>query len=120
MDTPFQTAIRLLDALDEMLNQETALIRTMDFVEAVQVRERSGPLVERLCFLADDPTVRQMAPCVQLLLEKWGQNHHFLDEQLHRMQIELNRVSEVRNRLRKVLSAYCRFLLAEFWLNTAA
>lgn len=115
-----QTASRLLGALEEMLIEETTLIRTMDFVEAVVVRERSGPLVEKLCCLASDPAVQQLRPRVQLLLNRWSQNHHFLDEQLHRLQIELSRVSDARSRLKRVLPAYLSSTVAESRLNTAA
>lgn len=121
METPFQTANRLLAALDALVMEETTLIRTMDFVEAVDVRERTGPLVEKLCALAAYPEVAVLRPRVATLLDRWGQNHHFLDTQLKRLQGELNRVTEARGRLRRVVPAYLGMgLPVESRLNTAA
>jgi hypothetical protein len=121
METPFQTATRMLTALEELVMEETTLIRGMDFIEAVDVRERSGPLVEKLCALAAYPEVAVMRPRVAALLELWGQNHHFLDMQLTRLQGELNRVTEARGRLRHVVPAYLgQTTASESRLNTAA
>ncbi|MDQ5978498.1 MAG: hypothetical protein QG602_1472 [Verrucomicrobiota bacterium] len=121
METPFQTATRLLTALDELVREEITLIRTMDFVEAVGIRERTGPLVEKLCSLAEDPAVAALQPRVRVLLDRWSQNHHFLETQLVRLQAELGRVNEARGRLRRVVPAYLRpGFAAESRLNTAA
>ena len=120
METSRETAQRLLTALEELVMQETLLIRTMDFVEAVEVRERSAPLVEKLCLLAADPAVRQLQPRVTGLLDRCSQNHHFLETQLQRLQGELDRVSSARGRLRKVAPAYRGGTFAESRLNTAA
>jgi len=120
MATPLETAQRLLTALEELVMQETVLIRTMDFVEAVEVRERAAPLVVRLCALAEDPIVTALRPRVTGLLDRYSQNHHFIDTQLQRLQVELDRVNAARSRLRKVAPAYRRGALAESHLNTAA
>ena len=120
METPSETARRLLSALDELVMQETMLIRTMDFVEAVEVRERATPLVARLCTLAEDPTVQQLRPRVTALLDRCSQNFHFLDTQLQRLQGELDRISAARGRLRKVAPAYRGGAPAQSRLNTAA
>jgi hypothetical protein len=120
METPLQAAQRLLTALDELVMQETMLIRTMDFVEAVEVRERATPLVARLCTLAEDPAVQELRPRATALLNRCSQNYHFLDIQLQRLQGELDRISSARGRLRKVAPAYRGGVLAESRLNTAA
>ncbi len=121
METPGQTATRLLTALEELVMEETTLIRTMDFIEAVEVRERSSPLVEKLCALAVDREVAALRPRVSALLARWSQNHHFLDTQLVRLQGELNRVTEARLRLRRVVPAYVgATAVPESRLNTAA
>jgi len=121
METPLQTATRLLVALEDLAGQETLLIRTMDFVEAVTVQERSAPLVDKLCSLATDPDVMGLRPRVNGLLDRCEQNHHFLDTQLARLQGELARINEARGRLRRVAPAYGRTpALAQSRLNTAA
>jgi len=120
MESPLTTAQRLLTALEELVMQETVLIRTMDFVEAVEVRERAAPLVTRLCALAEDPAVQTLVPRVGDLLDRCSQNHHFLDTQLQRLQVELDRVGAARNRLRKLAPVYRGGTSAESRLNTAA
>jgi hypothetical protein len=120
METPFETAQRLLSALDELVMQETMLIRTMDFVEAVEVRERAAPLVIRLCGLAGDSDITALRPRVDALLDRCSQNYHFLDTQLQRLQSELDRVNTARGRLRKVAPAYRSEAPSESRLNTAA
>lgn len=122
METPFATATRLLGALEELVTRETILIRTMDFVEAVQVREQAQPLVEKLCALAQEPAVQTLRPRIEALLERGGQNYHFLDGQLARLQEELNRVGEARGRLRHLAPAYKtgRTSPGESRLNAAA
>jgi len=120
MESPLANARRLLTALEELVMQETLLIRTMDFVEAVEVRERAAPLVARLCTLAEDAAVLALLPRVNDLLDRCSQNHHFLDTQLQRLQVELDRVGAARNRLRKLAPAYRGGASAESRLNTAA
>jgi hypothetical protein len=121
METPLETATRLLAALEELVMQETLLIRTMEFVEAVEVQERAGPLVEKLCSLVVDPTVIQLRPRAAELLERCNQNYHFLDTQMIRLQGELDRVTEARNRLRRVAPVYrTAGAAAQSRLNTAA
>jgi hypothetical protein len=121
METSLQAANRLLIALEELVMQETMLIHSLDFVEAVSVRERTGPLVERLCMLAADATIARMRPRVALLLDRWSENHRFLDTQLSRVQDELSRMTEARGRLRRVVPAYLsQSVHYESRLNTAA
>jgi hypothetical protein len=121
METPLQTATRLLTALEDLVAQETLLIRTMEFVGAVELQERAAPLVQRLCGLAEHAGVQELRPRVAGLLERHGQNHHFLDAQLARLQQELERVSGARGRLRRVAPAYQRTQdPAASRLNTAA
>jgi len=120
MASLLETAQRLLTALEELVMQETLLIRTMDFVEAVEVRERAAPLVVKLCTLAEDSHVAALQPRVNGLLDRCSQNHHFLDTQLQRLQVELDRVNAARKRLRKVAPAYRAGTSGESRLNTAA
>lgn len=122
METPLQTATRLLGALEALSAEETALIRTMDFVEATAVRERAAPLVDRLCELSVDPSVQSLQPRVATLLERSAQNYHFLNAQLTRLNEELSRVTEARHRLRRVAPIYkvAPSRPTESRLNTAA
>lgn len=120
MEAPFQAAARLLGALEDLVSRETTLLRTMDFVEAVDLQERAAPLVEKLCALASDPVVAALRDRVTALLERRRQNYHFLDIQLSRLQSELRRVNDARGRLNRVGPAYTAGRPAESRLNTAA
>lgn len=124
MESPFDTAIRLLAALEELIAEEATLVRTMDFVEAVEVRERAEPLVEKLCALANEPAVAGLRPRLDALLERSGQNYHFLSTQLERLRTELARVNEASGRMRRLAPVYgttrTASPYAESRLNTAA
>ncbi len=123
MEMPFATATRLLTALEEFVSNETVLLRTEDFVAAVQVREQMAPVVEALCALAAHPEVLTLKPRVDTLLRYSAQNYGFLEEQLARQQEELTRVTEARGRLRHVAPAYRttrRATAGESRLNAAA
>jgi len=106
METPVQTAVRLLSALEDFASQEANLVRTMDFVEAVAVQERAFPLVRLLAELAEDPGVAALKPQVAALLARREQNRHFIDAHLERLQSELRRIDEARARLARLAPAY--------------
>ncbi|HVU15763.1 MAG TPA: hypothetical protein VHD32_02475 [Candidatus Didemnitutus sp.] len=106
METPVQTALRLLAALEEFAAQEGNLLRSLDIVEAVAIQERAAPLVQALGDLAKHPEVAALRPRVGELLARREQNRHFLDTQLERLQSELRRVDEARQRLAGLAPAY--------------
>ncbi|MFI5336188.1 MAG: hypothetical protein ACHQ5A_05370 [Opitutales bacterium] len=121
METPVQTALRLLDALEDLAAQETANLRNLDFVEAVQVLERSAPLVNRLAELAADPEVLALRPRIAALLDQRQQSASLLDAHLARVQSEMRRVDEARARLAKIAPVYGPGTLRiHSRLNTAA
>jgi hypothetical protein len=106
METPRQTALRLLTALEDLAGQESVMLHSLDFVEAVAIQERAGPLIEKLSSLAVDPEVAALRPRVASLIARREQNRHFLDAQLARLQSELRRIDEARARLARVAPVY--------------
>ena len=106
MEKPLQAATRMLTALEELTEQESVLLRTLDFVDAVSIQERAAPLVEQLSALAVYPEVAGLRPRVAGLIERRQQSRHFLDAQLGRLQAELRRIDEARSRLSRVAPAY--------------
>lgn len=121
METPLQTATRLLVALEDLTAQESVLLRTLDFVDAVAIQERAAPLVDQLAVLATNPEVTTLRAKVKALVERRLQSRHFLDAQLGRLQSELRRIDEARSRLSRVAPAYVTMPRAvESKLNTAA
>ena len=121
METPLQTAARLLAALEDLTAQESVLLRTLDFVDAVAVQERAAPLVDQLTALAIHPEVISLRAKVAKLVERRLQSRHFLDTELGRLQSELRRIDEARTRLSRVAPAYVTVpRTVESKLNTAA
>lgn len=122
MATAHQTAQRLLAALEDLAGQEAVLLRSLDLVEAVQISERAAPLVEKLCALATDPDLCDLRPRVEDLVSQRRRNAVLLDSHLARLQSELRRIDEARNRLARVAPVYNGGSLPvlESRLNTAA
>lgn len=121
METPFQTAMRLLAALEDLTARESVLLRTLDFVDAVAVQERAAPLVDQLSALAIHPDVAGLRDKVSRIVERRIQSRQFLDAELGRLQAELRRIDEARTRLSKVAPAYVTVeRVVESKLNTAA
>jgi len=121
METPFQNALRLLSALEDLAGQESVLLRSLDLVEAVQISERAAPLVEKLCELALDPAVATLKPRVEELVSRRRRNAVLLDNHLARLQSELRRIDEARTRLSRVAPVYFGGApTTESRLNTAA
>lgn len=123
MATAHKTAMRLLAALEDMAGQEAVLLRSLDLIEAVQISERAAPLVEKLCALAADPEVADLRPRVEDLVAQRRRNAVLLDAHLARLQSELRRIDEARNRLARVAPVYntgSSTITAESRLNTAA
>lgn len=121
METILERAARLLSSLEELAAQESVLLRTLDFVDAVAIQERAAPLVEQLALLAAHPEVLVLRPKVAKLIERRQQSRFFLDTQLGKLQSELKRIDEARTRLAKVVPAYAAMPRpVESKLNTAA
>lgn len=123
MSTPLQIAQRLLTALEDLASQESVLLRSLDLVEAVQISERAAPLVEQLCALiAESPEVAPLRGRVEELVAQRRRSAVLLDSHLARLQAELHRIDEARNRLARVAPVYSGGSPApiESRLNTAA
>lgn len=120
MESPLQTAQRLLSALEDLASQESILLRSLDLVEAVQISERAAPLVEKLCALAIDPSVAELRPRVEEIVSQRRRNAVLLDSHLERLQGELRRIDEARTRLSRVAPVYSSAAPTESRLNTAA
>lgn len=124
METPLATAKRLLVALEELVLDETILIRTRDFSGAVEIRVRANELIEKFCSLASEPSVEALRPRVHALIERCNQNQLFVEEQRAQLQGELDRVNEAHGRLRQFAPVYKGYPGprpgSESRLNTAA
>jgi hypothetical protein len=120
METPLKTAQRLLVALEDLVSQESVLLRSTNYLEAVTIQERAGPLVHELARLADQPGVAALKPRVDALMEIRMESWHYIDANLNRMQQELARIKEARVRLARIAPVYGANGIRRNRLNAAA
>lgn len=106
METPFATAHRLLAALEELVAEETILLRAGDFAEAAQIRARTSAIVEKLCALANAPQVDTLRPRLVTLLQHSQENADLLERELGNARLELEKCGHAQGRLRNVVPAY--------------
>lgn len=120
METPLQTATRLLKALEELVEQEAAAMREYDLASALGVTERAAPLVDKLLQLSGKPEVATLRPQVETLLVRRRQTAQHIDTQLVRLRTELGQADRARVRISRVAPAYGRAVLSvESRLNAA-
>jgi hypothetical protein len=120
METPLQTAARLLAALEELVEQETAAMREYDIASALGVTERAAPIVDKLIELSAQPAVVALRPKLEALLVRRRQTAQHLDTQLVRLRTELGQAQRTRVRISRVAPAYGRAVLSvESRLNAA-
>jgi hypothetical protein len=121
METPKQTALRLLSALEDLVSRESTLLRNMSFDDAVTIQERSGPLVHELARLAAYPDVASLKPRVAALIERRVESWRVLDGHLAHMQVKLGQIHSARSRLARIGPVYgARRAAADGRLNAAA
>jgi len=120
METPLQTAQRLLAALEDLVARESVLLRTTNYLEAVTIQERAGPLVQELARLADQPGVDSLKERVAALMAIRMESWHYIDANLDRMQQELARINEARARLGRIAPVYAARGAKFSRLNAAA
>lgn len=106
MESPEQTAVRLLAVLEEMVEQEAALFRAGTIEDAVGLQLRAAPLVERLGQLAAVPEVTVLRPRVAALLARRQQSSECLQGRIDRTGAEIRRIEGARSRLAQVAPAY--------------
>jgi hypothetical protein len=97
---------RILDALDELVGQESVLLRSLDLVEALQIAERCAPLVDEICQLATEPAGGEIQGRVAALLQKRQRNAALLETHVRRVQEEMRRIEDARRKLSRMAPAY--------------
>lgn len=101
-----ERARRILSALDDLVGQESVLLRSLDLVEALQIAERCSPLVDELCQLASEPEAHEIRENVAALLQKRQRNATLLESHLQRVQEEIRRIEDARRKLARTVPAY--------------
>lgn len=109
MEEPFDRALRLLAALEELAGQEAVLLRSASAAEAVQAAEivgRAEPLVQALGELAGDDRVRGLSPRIAALMARRRENAAVLESHLARLRSNLRSLDESRGRLARIAPVY--------------
>jgi len=104
METPAQTCLRLLAALEDLAVQEASALDARDFAAAVVIQERAAPLVEHLAAhgpeIADrDAAFRARVAAFHARRQQTGEwlatQVARAREELHRMQVGQRRVAQI-------------------------
>ena len=106
METPAQTAARLLGALQELTEQEGMYLRGGYYDLAGDIRRRTAPLVQQLVALADQPGVQDFQAEVRTLVEQSERHSGFLREKMVELGAEIRRTDQARLRTAQVAPAY--------------
>lgn len=113
METPAQTAARLLASLDELTGQEGIYLRGGYYDLAVETRRRAAPLVRLLNDMAGQPGLEELRSPVTALLEQSERHAAFLREKLEALGAEIRRIDRARYRLAQVAPVYAQSLAGE-------
>ena len=106
METPAQTCVRLLAALEELAGQEAAGLAGRDFAAVVHLQERAAPLVQLLGEHAPeitDPAIRRR---VKEFLVRRHETGEWLAEQIAQTRQKLQEIDTARRRVASVAPAY--------------
>jgi len=106
MEAPVQTAARLLGALDELIDREGNFLRGGDYQQALQIRERSEPIVSALVRLAYAPGVSGFRPQVAAAIGRSAQHAAFLQEKMAQAGAEIQRLTIAHHRAAQLAPAY--------------
>ena len=103
-----KTASRLLQALEDLVSQETVLLRAGFYREAIAVQVRAMPRVARLRDIGGEMTAAATAvigPRISALLERRRESAAYLISQRTSLVAERQRVREARQRL-QIIAPY--------------
>ena len=108
METPAQTCVRLLTALEDLATQEAAALEARDFATAVTIQTRAAPLVEHLAAhgpaIADkDPAFRSRVAAFHARRQQSGE---WLATQVARAKEELLRMQAGQRRVARIAPVY--------------
>lgn len=106
METPGQTGVRLLAALDDLVTQEAAAVLAGDFGVLPGLQARTAAVGEKLGSLTGDPAVAAMRLPVAVLLERREQTHRQLTQRLTAVRREIERLRAVRQRVTRLGPVY--------------
>ena len=106
METPLTKATRLLAALSDLVDQEDMYLHGGYYDLAVEIRQRSAPLVQQLVEVAGETGVARLGPQVTALVQRSDRHAAFLQEKLQEMGQEIRRTDRARQRTASIAPVY--------------
>lgn len=107
METPKERAARLLSALEDLVMQESATLKTRNFAEAIAIQERAAPLVQSIASnanrLSHDLRLR-----VAALIERRRANDAWLAGEIEVVRVRLQDTAETQRRVTQLSPTYGR------------
>ena len=108
METPAQTCVRLLTALEDLAVQESAALEARDFATAVTIQTRAAPLVAHLA--AHGPAIAEKDAAfrarVAALQARRLRSGEWLATQVARAREELVQMQASQRRVARIAPAY--------------
>jgi len=105
MKSALETAGRLLDALENFVQQESILLRAGHYAQMALVQRRAAPVILRLSQLGREPGVSALRARVSALLARRRENLSCLSERRAFLGAARERLAARRQRL-QVLAPY--------------
>lgn len=106
METPVQTAARLLGALEEMIGREEKYLQSRNYDLVVQLRERTDPLVRQLVGLSTEPGMSDFRSRVALLVGRSAKHSQILDEKMREVREQIKLADRARRQTTQLAPAY--------------
>jgi len=106
METALAKGTRLLSALSDLVDQEDMYLRGGYYDLAVDIRQRSAPLVQQLAESVGEAGVAQLGPQVMALVQRSERHAAFLQEKIREMGHEIRRTDRARQQTAIIAPAY--------------
>lgn len=106
METPSQTCVRLIGALEDLGAQEAACLGTRDFDALFQVQERADPLIKYLGEHRADAVAAGIENRIAAWLARREENARRLATEITAAKTRIDQLDANRRRLTRVAPAY--------------
>lgn len=106
METPRQTCVRLMGALEDLGAQESVCLGTKDFDALFAVQERADPLIKYLGEHRADALAAGIEPRVEAWLALRQENARRLATEITAAKAQIDQLDANRRRLTRMAPAY--------------
>jgi hypothetical protein len=106
METPAQTCLRLMAALEDLTAQEVATMEARDFAGAIALQDRATPLIERLARFGSEFLDQSLRTRMLALLARRNRTGEWLAEQIACVRADLEQAQTASCRVAQIAPAY--------------